>query len=234
MFTYPSGFQKYKAPAPRVTLSTKVGVKGLNKKQKKQVKRIALNVSELHMINALPGASMSPTSTTPTIQRLSGVAQGDNVGSRSGNEINMEKLECRFQILINNGTLLPVFVRMIIFRDLDQDGTVPAFADVIQDYSGNDFDVLRPINRTSVSPKRIQVLRDKLYRITPYNTVSAFGQNGTNLIKHIVIKRKCKIHYIGTTNAQGSDGHGSIYVVFLTNAVAAPAVNFSSQMFFRE
>lgn len=205
-------------------------IRHLTFSQKKDARKIAQkqikNALEEYIVTSNNGAA-SVDNTVGTIAMLSATVQGSAVNTRSGNEIKVNQLT--FKCTLKTGTLAtsPGMVRVIIFRDMQQNGTVITSAELLQDYAGNATDWQKMINKSSTSKMRIRVLRDKIYKVSNYvlgetaaGTFSRQPNDGSvwkNFVMKVRFKKGIKCQYKGATANQTDQGAGNIYVAFFTN-----------------
>lgn len=98
-------------------------------------------------------ANINPSSTGSIIP-LNEIAQGDDVGNRTGNSILAKSLLIRI-IAAMNATAITTFVRIIVFQDTSSLGTLPTVGDVLQTVS-----TTAPLDVDHFG--RYVILRDKL------------------------------------------------------------------------
>ena len=163
-------------------------------------RRMLLNSNENKYIDVR--ATMQPLSAGSIIP-LSQVAVGDTQNNRIANKINVNRVQVNI-IDTNPGTTL--IHRVIIFKDMDQAGTPPTIAELIQSANTYDF-------RTETNLKRFVVLRD-YFNVADMN----IGSVTAHKTLRFDIKRKFNVWYIGDAQADASCGKGTIYLFIMTLA----------------
>lgn len=100
--------------------------------------------------------------TTPVINELTAIAQGDDYNGREGRSILAKSLYLRGYIQKNASATISV-MRMIVVMDTMNQGTAPTWGDVF-----NSTDVSSPLSPTNSGGAlgRFKILYDKLYRLT--------------------------------------------------------------------
>lgn len=94
--------------------------------------------------------------TTGSVTLLTGVAQGDDVNNRQGNSVLGKTIYLRLITTRVAANTNPVnFGRVIIFKDMENTGTDPTIADVLQSAT-----VISPLNVDHVA--RYQILADRV------------------------------------------------------------------------
>jgi hypothetical protein len=132
------------------------------------------------------------------------IAQGDDLGNRSGDSIRPLKLTFRICSFVTVDTFQAF--RFIVFQDTMSYGATPAVTDVL-----NSANYLSPFSPLNVQAKRFKILIDHC------------GQNvdsAANQILEItkVVKMKGVIHYKGTGTGATSAGKNSLYALFINDA----------------
>lgn len=214
----------------------------LNKVQRKQVKKIAIGILEHEAVYT--DQTVVPVAGTPGVLRLSGSVQGDADGNRQGNEIKIIKFEFNIGLQVSTAqTSQLTHVRLIIFHDNEQAGVVPTGAQLLQNYTAGIEDYMRFKNIITTNPTRFRFIMDRHYTLSTPNlhetAAGSFTANavaGSDRVIRKVYnwkKNPRRIRYIGTTNAQASDGKGSIYLFAFTNVTTnGPNVDCHSQITF--
>lgn len=173
----------------------------------RQVRQIL--VSRVEHKNIASTTSNFDWSATGVVSLLStDIAQGDNIGNRSGDLIRPLKLTFRLASFITPANTAQVF-RFIVFQDTMAYGSTPAVTDVLDTAS-----YLAPYSPVNVQAKRFKILCDHFG-----NNVYGGADQFTQVTK--VIKMKGTVHYISTAAAAGSAGKNSIYVLFINDTTGA-------------
>ena len=92
-------------------------------------------------------------SNTQTLTHLTGVAQGDDYTNRSGRKIRAKSLQIKGSLTMSAAATNTHF-RMILFKDLQNQGTVPSAANILPD-----IDDLRPSD--PIFLKRFRIMWDR-------------------------------------------------------------------------
>jgi len=97
-------------------------------------------------------------------------------------------------------------LRIIIFRDLYQQGTAPTTAQILQNVGGPD----------SVNQPRNYLIKDRFSVL--YDDVFCFSNAGdTCFTCTLEIPHEGHVKYLGTTSAATSNGFGSVYVMYVSS-----------------
>jgi hypothetical protein len=187
-------------------------------------KRTAYGLNEIRkLINIetkiFDTASASSPDNAGTVIPLNLIAQGVDFQNRVGDSLKMQKLEFNFRITIGSGT--KTFVRMMVLRDLDNQGATPAVTDILQS-----ADILAP--KKYLNQDRFSVLVDE---ISSLNSVSI-----PNQVSEYDMAHEGHIKFLGNTAAAASMGKGSLFLLLLSNesAVNAPSVGYWSRIYFTD
>lgn len=228
---FASGMRFRRKFAQRTLVRGKRFFGGVAAKAWKGVKALR-RVSNAEIKTAIVNSSTTPSTTTAFI-RLSGTAQGDDLSNRQGRSIRVVSWKLLYEIRTNGGNvpLNPTSVRMLIFADNGQDGVVPTDAEV-----RNSTDIVSLMNPTNA--KRFTPIIDRLITVGP-GTAATAGAATTRAgrlagtAKGIWGKH---VRYIGTTDAQGSDGLGSLYMLLQSGETGddLPLVLFNFEMKFAD
>lgn len=186
----------------------------LNKRQKKEVKRLITGIEEHKFSDtALLGSII--TSNSPTI--VSAPAQGSGSNQRVGDDINIKRMKLRCSIS-GGGAVLGVadqfnVVRCVIFRwSQNNNVTAPVLADVFQ-YPAASF--TSPLNWDSIDQGKIKVCMDRTF------TYTQSGTQVRSIIADIYGKRLhgSKVKY----NAGATTGVNQFYIHFVSDSTVAPS-----------
>lgn len=163
-------------------------------------------------------ASQSPT-FNGSITCLSAIAQGDDVGGRTGNSILAKSLFVNFSIGIN-ASATQTMVRCLIFIDMLNTGTATTATELLTSaYVGNGYAPLAPLNVDFTT--RYRVLVDKKYTLSNQGT------------KMLAVKVYKKLHkHVKYTGSASTDVYkNNIYMLLISDENAnAPLVNWVSRL----
>lgn len=148
-------------------------------------------------------------STTPVLTLLSGIAQGDDYTAREGRSILAKTLQLKVIVLGNSAQTADQFVRVILFKDMNNVGTAPTSSDIISTY-----DDLR--NPDPVMMKRYQILVDQSYKL------NVNGNTSYELDRFINLNCHMKFSGTGATNV----GENAVYLILASST----ATNASSYL----
>ncbi len=164
------------------------------------------------------------TSASGTIDLLTAIGQGTDINQRVGDSIRCQRLTHSL-LCTRNGT--DGCVRIIIFRDTENQGSTPSTTDVIEAVSGT-LSIVSPytwFNHNSNAQKnRFVILSDEVLTVSSsepntYTTVE-FGQNS---MKHT--------RFRGTTDGAASSAEGALFILVITDQAAnQPKVTWYSRL----
>lgn len=155
--------------------------------------------------------------TAGTVSCITQVAQGVTMNTRVGNSIRVQRLSVLGRATVSTAVTTFSLVRVIVFRDMEGQGTAPTMGDVLELVS-NTAAPRSPIDW--LNRKRFSILYSELIPLTVVT-----GGNGIAVFKYEVALGKHTL-YRGTTAAAASDGEGSIYVGCISDeATNVPSVN---------
>lgn len=197
-------FYKYKAKTQK---STKSEVKTLKKKVNKMTRSIEKKHHDL-------SATKVAASDAPVFG-LSLISEGDASTQREGLQISPTYLEIRAKVkYAADNTIGNQPVRVIIFQDRDQAGTIPTVTSVLEQ-----ADISSVYN--NVNLKRFRILSDKV--VFPRTTMVAnnLGNPLTNTYGYYSLKKKLSgtIRYLTNSNNQSGQGKYNIYAIVLGDTV---------------
>ena len=167
------------------------------------------------------GKSVAATSLSSSgvVYCLSQTAQGVQAGDRTGNSIKAIALELR-DVLATTGSNSAI--RRIVFVDWDQAGTAPTCADLLT-VTGTAEAPLSPFLANNT--QRFEILSDEFFDVNTVNKPIVTKCEKFRLDSHV--------RYLGTTAAAASDGEGSVYVAYVSQASAVyPTVEFYTRLSF--
>lgn len=154
--------------------------------------------------------------TTPTVVHLTPIAEGSGPSERNGITVKASSMMFRAFCKINASATTPCTFRVLIIEDTQNDGSSPAFSDVI---SGGG--IISPLNKDRVP--RFKVICDQIYSLTP-------GASASSLREF-----KCfrKIHnHIRYSAGLGTDTRaGQFYLMTVSDdATNTPAFRYYSRI----
>lgn len=157
--------------------------------------------------------------TTGTINCLSQMGQGTDYNNRIGDSLKIQKLVFRAKLLMNTASTGTI-VRVLIIRDLFQQGVDPTFTNVLGGAN--------PLNpKNFLLRDRFSILVDELIYL------SNSGEDGCSL--HYNIPHEGHIKYIGTTAAAASNGFGSLYLLTVADeATNVPTFTWNSSLYYTD
>lgn len=175
-------------------------------KLSREVARV-LNARVEHKRAVATTGSNIDWSTTGVVSQLStDIAQGDNIGQRSGDTIRPQRLIVR---LYSTGSLQVASGRVIIFQDSMANGSTPAVTDVLDSAV-----YLAPYAAPTRQERRFKILLDQYI----VNNPSASNQESVHTFD---LRLKGSIHYLGSAAAAASAGRNTIYVLFISRTALA-------------
>jgi len=131
------------------------------------------------------------------------VAQGDDIGQRSGDLIRPKKLTFRIAIASNAGAAM--ISRIILFQDTMANGSTPAVTDILN--SASNASAYKP---TTFQEHRFKVLKDF---VTTTNVLTQIEKR--EIV--VVCPMRGVIHYVGSAAAAASAGKNSMYALFISD-----------------
>lgn len=154
---------------------------------------------------------------TWTVVPISEVAQGDDQTNRNGRSILAKSINLQVGMTAASLASSSYRTRLAIFVDDMQQGVAPVGTDV---WTANGMEALRNV---VTKQRRFRILFDRCYTINPDD-----GGNSAISVRRFIKLYKHHIKYIGTTAAAASDGFGSLYFAYITDASATfPVINYA-------
>jgi len=187
-------------------------VNGLNEIRK------FINIEEKYLdtgVTHTPDQNGSVTSITQ-------MAQGTTVNTRVGNSIRVQHLSLLGRATVNSSVTTFSVVRVILFRDMEGQGTAPTAADLLETV-GSSAGPRQPYDW--LNRKRFSILADWFIPLTALSGGSSIREMSFSqeLTKHVL--------YRGTTAAAASDGEGTIYVCSISDeATNTPNVSLNCRI----
>jgi len=181
-----------------------------------------INIEEKYLDTSV---SLSPD-TSGGVACITQLGQGTTVNTRVGNSLRVQRLEVRGRVAVNSSVTTYSMVRILVFRDMEGQGTAPVVSDVLE-ATGSSSAPRQPYDW--LNRKRFSILYDMLIPVTATSggmSVREFVYV-TELAKHVL--------YRGTTASASSDGEGSIYVAAVSDeATNAPSVVATTRITFTD
>ncbi len=159
-------------------------------------------------------ATNLPISSAGSIQQLTDISQGTDNNQRNGNSLLMKSVFIRGKVELADSDV-SCQLRMIIFRDTMNQGSIPLVGDVLNNV-GSTISVFSPLNENR--PGRFKIVYSKLFTL---------NKNGMD--SHIFktfIKTDKHIKYTGPL---GSDEFKNQYYILL---ISSEATTFPSVSYF--
>ncbi len=156
---------------------------------------------ELRLSTTTGSGTASASGTVWAITQ--GIIQGDNIEQREGAQINVKHLTVQLQATMNSaaeGTQL----RVIVFRDLESHGTVPAVTDVLDTAS-----TMSGYNVYWRQSRRFKIMVDQLIPMS-------ISGNSRHISRRWDFKQNMvKVTYLGNTDVAGANGPNSYYLLVI-------------------
>lgn len=147
--------------------------------------------------------------TTPDIECISEIAQGDDDGERIGNEIRLHSIEFRLKITGDSATLGSTNgLRIALVMDTEGQGDYPGWGDVYKVSSR----ITTP--RTVSGLKRFKILWDKMIVLNILDD----GEDNSTTRKYYKRFGKFapKLQYLGDTAVEASQGNNALYFMMVS------------------
>lgn len=156
-----------------------------------------------------------------TVEGLSHIAQGDDVGNRDGNSILARSLWVQLDVKGNTAQTSTV-TRVVIFIDTENTGTTPTASDLLQ-VTGSQASVDSPLNVDHTS--RYVILLDKKF------TNSLNGQMRLTFKKYIKLYKHIKY-----TGSSATDTYkNNIYILYISDVnTDDPQITYYSRLGFMD
>ncbi len=197
----------------------KRSIAGLN-----QIRKL-INIEEKYLDTS---ASVFPNqSGTSSVTCLSQITQGADISNRVGNSIRVQRLSLIGRTSVNSSVTTFSLVRILVFRDMEGQGTAPVMSDVLETV-GSSAAPRQPYDY--LNRKRFSILADWVFPLTPFTSGQGSAhefQYDVPLLKHVL--------YRGGLAAAASDGEGSIYLGCVSDETTnTPNVAFTSRIVFTD
>lgn len=145
------------------------------------------------------------------------IVQGDDIANRSGDTIYLENVKVRINsVYTDSGTgfALNAVVRVILFSDNMDTGTVPAVTDVLQSASQ-----LSGFNQVSKQAGRFKIYFDEswVHNADTWVAKKCFER---------MVKVNRKVHFTAASGAS-SNGRNSVYALFISDSANAGFLQYT-------
>lgn len=174
------------------------------------------------------GTQSTSAAAVGSVILLNGVGQGTDYTNRIGRRILLKSLLLRFNITTIPSTSDPAgdFIRILVVYDAQTNAVTPAVTDIING------DFLSPLNLSSRD--RFKVLSDKTTTMNPngYTAGAVSGGSPRNVAYKIYKKMSMEEIFGGTGATVGSIQTGAIFLLIISAANGASAVNWNSRIRF--
>jgi len=166
-------------------------------------------------------ATLDPL-TTGVLTLLTGISQGTDVGNRVGDVIKVTKISWMGRLALNPSVTSFSTVRMILIRDMENDGAVPSMADMLETIGGSAA-VRSPIN--FLNRKRFSILWDQIFVLDPNTHYS-------EILRGEIVLNKT-VRYRGTGNTVAAAAEGAMFWLTISDESAnAPVMGAYTQLQF--
>lgn len=163
-----------------------------------------INVEEKVHDTEITGGTMS---TTPSLTRLTAIAQGNDRDERSGYEILMKTLQLNFKLIQNASATNTSAAAMWLVCDKRCDGVIPAYTDIFKD--------------PTAATERVMALRNDNYTerfVVVKKWKVNFDKDGKgSSMWSSMIKLNIHCKYDGTTNAIADAKDNQLYLVAVSD-----------------
>lgn len=154
-----------------------------------------------------------------TVVSVNLIAQGMDLNNRVGDSVKIQDMKLFFTLAVGAANSN---VRVVLFRDLENQGTLPLGSDIFSDAGGAGAAVSQ-YNFVNTQAPRFSILYDELYSLNILQEVSATGVYQASHRGHI--------RFRGTTGATASLAEGSLFLVFFTDVAATlPTYRFNFRL----
>ncbi len=178
-------------------------------KLSREVARV-LNARVEHKRALSTGTSNIDWSTSGVINQIStDIAQGDNIGQRSGDVIRPQRLVVRVFLTGSNSTFVG---RVVLFQDTMANGATPAVTDLLDSAT-----YISSYAATTRQERRFKVLADRYIS-------SCASSNNNAVVEVFDLRMKGSIHYLGSASGAASAGRNTLFILFISNASSAGAI----------
>lgn len=182
-----------------------------NRREKKKLYRKPSTSEVLRVVRSIAekkvyvgGAAGQVTAATGVVWALSqGITQGDAVNSRDGTQITIQNINVRVDVFMPTATIA-AGVRVIIFSDTQNNGSLPSVVDVL-----NSASFIAPYSIIQQVTKRFRVHADNMRNLTAGGTQQVVFNINRSFTQ--------KISYNGTTDVAASNGKNAVFMLIITD-----------------
>jgi len=194
---------------------------------KRYVKSCMDNMVELKVVDfgatglAAPGTSGAVSSW----QIVPAITQGTSDAQRTGNVIKINRLLMRGAV---GGSADRDMFRVIVFRDMQSNGTTPAVTDIL--YSASYMSCYNASKVTTAGGSRFSIIKDQTFSINAQ--ISAVGMFVP--FTWDLAGAKCNVTYTGNTGTSADVGTNNIWLLTISSGSAVTALQLSAQLHYRD
>lgn len=155
---------------------------------------------------------------------LSLMAQGSDVVQRLGEEIHPKEMDVRMSFSIGTATG-PSLCRVIVVRDRNCNGAVPAVVDVLNLITPAPMSHFNYLNFQGDDLPRFDILLDETFAIAPSS-----DQNQI-LLDRIKFPEDSHIHYLGPSSVNANLGKNNLFALVISDQSAlGPTFTWASRL----
>jgi len=187
--------------------------------------RKLINVEVKYIDTSFYGVSLDQAGV---VYYLTALAQGDDITDREGDSIKVQTLEILGDVYRNSSsTAVRDTVRIMIVRDLTNEGVTPTGADVLSQASSGLVTLCAPnFLNSSLENKRFSYLYDEIIELDTTHTAQTFRFTTTS-DKHV--------YFRGNANSAANAGTGSYWLLmFSNNATNTPLASAVARVTFTD
>jgi len=195
---------------------------------KKYVKDCMSRMVEKKVANLGPTGTLAAPGTSgavSSVQILCTIIQGNGDGQRSGNVVHVDRYFLRG--IVTMPTALAAIFRVIVFKDLQANGTTPVVTDVLANASYYGFYNTSTV--TSVGGSRFVILKD--HSFTLQSTLAT--SNPITPFEWEVPKCKMTVTYTGNTGTSTDVQTNNVWVLAICND-ATTTYTLAGQVHYRD
>lgn len=137
-----------------------------------------------------------------------GVNQGDGLSSRDGRQIVNKTIQFQFSIQPHASQTATMRTRMIMFIDLEPQGTAPTIAQVLNTSAAGPTEAYRNLDYRD----RFIILKDRVYNFDPGNNSTGVNYQHKWFVKYKKLKNLKTIFNSGNAATIADIQKGAIYV----------------------
>lgn len=195
-------------------------------------KRTAVGLNEIRkLINVEEKYHQRSEAVSPTqagaVTYLTNIAQGDDINTREGNSLKVQRYLLSGYITRHADSAVVERVRVMVVRDLQNQGATITGADVISDAS-TAYAPIAHINyiNSAKQTKRFSYIYDEVFCLDEYHPNHTFN---------FVSNHDCHCYYRNTDSAVTAAANGAYFILLFVDTTSnLPSVNFSSRIEFTD